>query len=71
MKPRSANGLKTVPTTCTYNRDGNLIACACQDGSIQMWDHRKAFVSVSISSFSLVLKKRKLTCKGIVNVVCR
>lgn len=45
MKPRSANGLKTVPTTCTYNRDGNLVACACQDGSIQMWDHRKAFVS--------------------------
>lgn len=47
MKPRSANGLKTVPTTCTYNRDGNLIACACQDGSIQMWDHRKAFVNTA------------------------
>lgn len=47
MKPRSANGLKTVPTTCTYSRDGNLIACACQDGSIQMWDHRKAFVNTA------------------------
>lgn len=31
-------GKKVVPTTCTYSRDGNLIAAACQNGSIQIWD---------------------------------
>ena len=45
MKSRSQNGLRAAPTSCTYSRDGNLIACACNDGSIQMWDHRKMFVS--------------------------
>ncbi|KAF4527001.1 hypothetical protein B566_EDAN001548 [Ephemera danica] len=45
VKCRAQNGLKTVPTACTYNRDGNLVACACNDGSIQMWDHRKQFVN--------------------------
>ena len=29
-------GLKTVPTTCTFSRDGLLVAAACQDGSIQV-----------------------------------
>lgn len=45
MKSRSQNGLRAAPTSCAYSRDGNLIACACNDGSIQMWDHRKMFVS--------------------------
>lgn len=45
MKSRSQNGLRAAPTSCTYSRDGNLIACACNDGSIQMWDHRRMFVS--------------------------
>ena len=41
------SGLKTVPTACNFNRDGLLVAAACQDGSIQMWDHRYTlFVSV-------------------------
>lgn len=44
IKCRARNGLKTHPTACTYSRDGNTIACACIDGSIQLWDHRKAFV---------------------------
>ena len=34
------SGLKTVPTACNYSRDGLLVAATCQDGSIQMWDHR-------------------------------
>lgn len=48
IKCRAQNGLKTVPTACTYSRDGNLIACACMDGSIQVWDHRKMFVNTTL-----------------------
>nr|SVE74082.1 EOG090X0364 [Daphnia barbata] len=48
MKSRSQNGLRAAPTSCTYSRDGNLIACACNDGSIQMWDHRKMFVNTCV-----------------------
>lgn len=42
------SGLKTIPTACTFSRDGLLVAAACVDGSIQMWDHRKTFVNVSL-----------------------
>ncbi|NP_001026621.1 WD repeat-containing protein 70 isoform 2 [Gallus gallus] len=38
FKPRSAQGKRVIPTTCTYSRDGKLIAAGCQDGSIQIWD---------------------------------
>lgn len=48
IKCRAQNGLKTAPTACTYSRDGNLIACTCMDGSIQMWDHRKMFVNTTL-----------------------
>lgn len=48
IKTRAQNGLKTVPTACAYSRDGNLIACACMDGSLQMWDHRKLFVNAAM-----------------------
>ncbi|KAL1464103.1 hypothetical protein WDU94_003782 [Cyamophila willieti] len=47
MKCKTKNGLKTAPTACTYSRDGNLIACGCMDGSIQMWDTRKMFVNTA------------------------
>lgn len=47
IKCRAKNGLKTSPTTCSYSRDGNLIACGCLDGSIQMWDHRRMFVNTA------------------------
>ncbi|KAF6212163.1 hypothetical protein GE061_012684 [Apolygus lucorum] len=49
IKCRAPNGLKTNPTCCVYSRDGNTIACACQDGSLQLWDHRKMFVAPSKS----------------------
>ena len=44
----AANGLKTIPTACNFSRDGLLVCAACQDGSIQMWDHRKSFVNVAM-----------------------
>ena len=44
LKPRSQQGRRVIPTTCTYSHNGNWIVCACQDGSLQMWDHRKSFV---------------------------
>ncbi|GAB1299229.1 WD repeat-containing protein 70 [Apodemus speciosus] len=40
FKPRTMQGKKVIPTTCTYSRDGNLVAAACQDGSIQIWDRK-------------------------------
>ncbi|XP_045594700.1 WD repeat-containing protein 70 [Procambarus clarkii] len=49
IKARALNGLKTVPTTCAFSKDGLLVACACDDGSIQMWDHRKNFVNVTLN----------------------
>ncbi|XP_044009108.1 gastrulation defective protein 1 homolog [Aphidius gifuensis] len=48
IKCLNRTGTKTVPTTCTYNRDGTFIACGCTDGSIQMWDHRRPFVRPTI-----------------------
>ncbi|XP_038202750.1 WD repeat-containing protein 70-like [Arvicola amphibius] len=38
FKPRTMQGKKVIPTACTYSRDGNLVAAACQNGSIQIWD---------------------------------
>ncbi|XP_015514548.2 gastrulation defective protein 1 homolog [Neodiprion pinetum] len=48
IKCRAQNGVKTIPTTCAYSRDGSVVACGCADGSIQMWDHRKNFVNTSL-----------------------
>ena len=48
IKPRAMGGLKTHPSACSYSRDGHLVAAACTDGSLQMWDHRKAYVSTDI-----------------------
>lgn len=47
IKTRAQGGLKTSPTSCTYNRDGSLICAGCMDGSIQMWDTRKMFVNTT------------------------
>lgn len=48
IKPRQQGGLRALPTSCRYDRSGKLVAAACQDGSIQMWDHRKHFVSTAL-----------------------
>lgn len=46
MRTKSKQGHKTIVSTCTYSRDGNYVTLACQDGSIQLWDRRKLFVSM-------------------------
>ncbi|XP_064625112.1 WD repeat-containing protein 70-like [Lineus longissimus] len=48
IKPRSQQGRKTIPTTCTYSNDGRYVAAACNDGSIQIWDHKRGFVNVNL-----------------------
>lgn len=47
IKPRQQGGLRAIPTSCRYDKNGKLVAAACQDGSIQMWDHRKHFVNTA------------------------
>ncbi|XP_046405941.1 gastrulation defective protein 1 homolog [Ischnura elegans] len=47
IKTRAQNGLKSIPTTCTYNRDGKYISLACLDGSIQLWDTRRPCIKPS------------------------
>lgn len=44
IKPKTVQGRRAIPTTCTYSQEGRWIAAACQDGSIQIWDHNKLFV---------------------------
>ncbi|XP_022317933.2 WD repeat-containing protein 70-like [Crassostrea virginica] len=48
IKPKSQQGRKLVPTACAYSNDGRWVAAACQDGSIQIWDHNKNFVNVAM-----------------------
>jgi WD40 repeat protein len=50
IKPRTAQGKKCEPTSIAYNRDGTTITVACDDGSIQVWDHRKSFVNVALQN---------------------
>ena len=44
IKPKSQQGRRMSPTTCTYSRDGRWVAAACQDGSIQIWDPQKTLL---------------------------
>ncbi|KAK2155022.1 hypothetical protein LSH36_251g04039 [Paralvinella palmiformis] len=62
IKTKSIGGRKTVPTACAYSRDGNYLAAGCQDGSIQMWDHRKSFVNVSLKNMTAHIKGTDITC---------
>lgn len=48
FKPRSVQGKRVIPTTCTYSRDGKLIAAGCQDGSIQIWDRNMSVSNVYV-----------------------
>ncbi|VDK51389.1 unnamed protein product [Anisakis simplex] len=45
IKTKNAGGKRTIPMTCTYSRDGKLVAAGCQDGSIQIWKHGHLYVS--------------------------
>lgn len=47
IKIRAQGGLKTHAHSCTFNRDGSLVAAGCIDGSVQMWDTRKNFVTTA------------------------
>lgn len=48
FKPRNAQGKKTIPTACTFSKDGHMTIGGMDDGSIQMWDNRRNFVSVAL-----------------------
>ncbi|KAI3380396.1 hypothetical protein SNEBB_001127 [Seison nebaliae] len=45
IKPRMKNGKKLVPRSCSYDINGKQIVALCEDGSIQMWDSRRKFIS--------------------------
>ena len=63
IKCKSAStGLKTIPSACNYSRDGLLVCAACQDGSIQMWDHRKSFINVALHLKDAHLKSSVTSC---------
>ena len=62
IKCRAQNGVKTVPTSCAYNRDGTVVACGCFDGSIQMWDHRKNFVNPSLINRTAHSNGSEISC---------
>lgn len=44
IKVKRTSGKKTIPTTCAYSRDGNLVAAGCSDGCIQIWKHGNLYV---------------------------
>lgn len=47
IKCRAQNGLRISPTACNINREGQVVACGCSDGSIQLWDLRRKSVAPS------------------------
>lgn len=49
LKPKSSQGRRCIPTACTYSPDGRWVAAACQDGSIQIWDHNRSFVNIAMT----------------------
>ena len=40
-KVRNKQGKRAVPTALTYCRQGKLLASGNDDGSVQIWDHRR------------------------------
>lgn len=47
IKARAQGGLRTTPSSVAFNKEASLIAAGCSDGSIQMWDTRRMFVSTT------------------------
>ncbi|XP_014213451.1 gastrulation defective protein 1 homolog [Copidosoma floridanum] len=62
IKCRAQSGVKTVPTTCAYSREGTVIAAGCMDGSIQMWDNRKNFVNPSLINRNAHNQSSEISC---------
>ena len=52
IKPKTVQGRKVTPTACAYSSEGRWVAGACQDGSIQIWDHTKLFVNVAMKNMT-------------------
>lgn len=47
IKARAQGGMRTTPSSCAFNKEASLIAAGCSDGSIQMWDTRRMFVTTT------------------------
>ncbi|KAL5015983.1 hypothetical protein ScPMuIL_005572 [Solemya velum] len=62
MKPRTQQGRKVIPTACAYSPDGRYVAAACQDGSIQLWDHNKMFVNVALMNRTAHMNGSDTSC---------
>ena len=45
IKGRDRQGRKSAISTCTFSRDGKMIAAGLVDGSIQLWKSNGPFVS--------------------------
>uniref|UniRef100_A0A023GD73 Uncharacterized protein n=1 Tax=Amblyomma triste TaxID=251400 RepID=A0A023GD73_AMBTT len=47
VKTKQQGGLRAIPSTCRFSRDGQLLVAGCQDGSLQFWDQRRTLVHPS------------------------
>ncbi|XP_065285901.1 WD repeat-containing protein 70 [Dermacentor albipictus] len=47
VKTKQQGGLRAIPSTCRFSRDGQLMVAGCQDGSLQFWDQRRTLVHPS------------------------
>ena len=45
IKGRDRQGRKSAISTCSFSRDGKMIAAGLVDGSIQLWKSNGPFVS--------------------------
>lgn len=62
IKPKSIQGRRCIPTSCAYSRDGRWVAAACQDGSVQIWDHEKMFVNVAMKNMKAHVNGTDTSC---------
>lgn len=44
-------GRRTIPTAAAYSGDGNLVAAACQDGSIQVCDFNSEIARLKLKIY--------------------
>lgn len=76
VKTKQQGGLRAIPSTCRFSRDGQLMAAGCQDGSLQLWDTRRTLVhpcqalrdahrrSTDISCVAFAQDGRQLATRG-------